>query len=193
LAGSQALVCHRRLSAALVVAIISSALFVSPPVEASASAEALLLSDLARTRASHGLRPLPMAPDLRDAARAHASTMARRGETFGGSAAAARASGWVRMGVNVGRGGMWQDIATLWHTAATSRATMLDRRADDVGIGVVEGPDGLLYAVQLVRTRGSWSGTRAARSHTARAAATARASTEGALVVSMLVRMTAAG
>ena len=121
-------------------------------VRADAAMERTLLTDLNRIRASRGLRPLALSPELSRAARGHATAMAQLGffshdSANGASFArriacfypAGRARSWV-----VGENILWQgqsaavsDAVAAWMASPGHRANILASDFRVIGIAAV--------------------------------------------------------
>ncbi len=124
-----------------------------PRVPATASK---LLAMLNRARARDGLAPLRRAKALDQVARAHAKAMIRTGRVAhdaGDGTPAERLQGAQlsarRVGENVARAPTLRRVHRALWNSPSHRDNMLDSSFDRVGIAVVRGERGKLWAVQL--------------------------------------------
>lgn len=107
-------------------------------VPSPAAAEADFVARINGLRASRGLGPLSVDPELTAAARSWASVMAGEGRIFHASdLSAGVTTRWAKLGENVGVGG---DVASLFQAFVDSPshlANLVDPAYSRVGVGVV--------------------------------------------------------
>jgi uncharacterized protein YkwD len=128
---------------AAVFAVVSCLIASAPAPAAPTSAERALLTEINRTRAAHGLRPLRVDLRLERAARAHSAWMLRTG-TFAHGPFGRRIASYGARGPAVGENLAWgvggsatpPGIIQGWLASPSHRANLLRRGFTRIGIGV---------------------------------------------------------
>jgi uncharacterized protein YkwD len=123
-----------------------SLLFSASPALAGTSSVQSLLAAVNAARASHGLRPLHVAPTLERAARAHSRDMLQHNyfahSDFGARMAAFRVPG-PTMGENLawgtGRYGQAASVVQKWLASPEHRRNLLRPGYSRIGIGIARG------------------------------------------------------
>lgn len=112
-----------------------------------ASSSSSYLSVLNQERASRGVSPLHLSPDLVQVAQSWSDEMARTGVLRHNPRLKSAVSNWWSVGENVGMGPDLQDIEqAFWHSPE-HRANILDAHYTDVGIASTYGDDRLWITV----------------------------------------------
>lgn len=127
--------------AAVVVALLSGALFFVHPMPARAEAnadETQFFGMLNALRAKLVLPPLVSDPQLQNVARAWSSKMASDGGLSHNPALATQVTDWRTLGENVGTGGSVASIEAALEASPHHYENMTDKAFNYVGIGVVE-------------------------------------------------------
>ena len=119
---------------------------------AHAGAEQDFVAEMNAERTVRGLPPLQVYSDLVDDARAQSAAMQERGTIFHNPNLANVTSDWLALGENVGVGASVGSLHAAFMSSANHRANILGDY-NYVGVGVAEGPDGLLW-VTVVFMRG---------------------------------------
>ncbi len=109
------------------------------------------LRHLSVERSERGLAGLASAPDLQAVARRHAQRMADRGQPYHNPALTSEVEGWSLVGENVGFGPNVDMVHDAFMDSAPHRATIVDARFTEVGVGAVRDPNGRLWVVQVFR------------------------------------------
>jgi uncharacterized protein YkwD len=103
-----------------------------------------------RERAARGLPALQRSSCLDSIADAWAAQLALVGRLIhnpGAGNATDSCMAWSRVGENIGYDGTIDDLEDAWMASAEHEENILDPGFTQVGVGVVSGPDGLLYVV----------------------------------------------
>ena len=155
-----------RVIAALVGALVFTA---SPFPKAGAltSDEGSLLSYTNSERGKYGKPSVSLASDLNAVARRHSARMAERRAIYHNSNLPSEARNWRKIGENVGRGPSVSAVHRAFMGSSSHRTHILDGAYDRIGIGVVEGSDGLLYVTEVFVDRTSGATRVAPRRRTA--------------------------
>jgi uncharacterized protein YkwD len=99
-------------------------------------------------RASHGVPKLSPASDAMAKAQSHAQAMAASHSLFHSSLTSGIAPGWYILGENIGEGPSIDSIEAALIASSPHRANMLNSRFNQVGVGVAQSADGLLWITE---------------------------------------------
>jgi uncharacterized protein YkwD len=121
----------------------------SAPAEATTTRETRMVEKINHTRANHGLPPLRVSPDLAAAAHAHSVSMAGQGMLFH-TASLTSFCCWDVIAENVGAGFTIRGVHRSFLRSAPHRANILDRRMQQVGMGIVS-VGGRLWVTEVFR------------------------------------------
>lgn len=149
----------RRLGPTRLAVLLTLVLALVPtirPIAAGAGpGEGDLVSRINAERSARGLAPLAVDGRLVEHGRSHSAAMAAAGSVFHSLDLASAASGWERMGENVGRG----STVGVVHEAFMASPGHRDHILGDfthVGVGTHEGEGGMLYVtVAFMRVAGA--------------------------------------
>ena len=111
------------------------------------SEEAQFVVRVNALRASKGLAPLAVDPQLRDIARAWSAQMAAAGGISHNPALADQVSNWQKIGENVGVGGDVTTIENAFEASPHHYANLVDPAFTYIGIGVVDA-NGSIWVTQ---------------------------------------------
>lgn len=132
------------LSAVLAVLLVAEA---GPVAGAGASADARLVERLNSLRASRGLAPLTVDPELSAVARSWSARMAQEGRLSHNPDLPAQAPPrWVMLGEAVGAGADADAVHESLAASGVHHRTMTDPHFDAVGVGTAVAGDGRLFA-----------------------------------------------
>ena len=128
----------RRLCRSTVLVVITAtAAAVGLAAPSYASIESSYLSILNQERASHGLAPLQLNPELTRVAQGWSSHMAASHVLAHNPGLTTQIGNWQAVGENVGDGPDLRDLADAFWASAPHRSNILDRGYTQVGIAAV--------------------------------------------------------
>ncbi len=141
----------RRFGAAMAaVSAVTAVLMVAEVAPAGgtvASADAVLVERLNALRASRGVAPVSVDPELSSVARSWAARMAaERRLSHNGQLASQAPPRWVSLGEAVGAGTDANSVHGALVASPTHSRTMTDAQFDAVGVGTAVAEDGQLFA-----------------------------------------------
>ncbi|MEO7837064.1 MAG: CAP domain-containing protein [Acidimicrobiales bacterium] len=142
---------------AALVGITGVALAAGPASADTGSDETAFVEKLNELRATRGLPALAIRAELIDVARPWAGRMASVGTISHNPDLAAQApSNWVRIGENVGVGPNVQSLHDAFVASPLHFRNMIDPEFDLVGVGVVNGPPGIIFVtVNFMKAQGA--------------------------------------
>ncbi|HUR17663.1 MAG TPA: CAP domain-containing protein [Acidimicrobiales bacterium] len=135
--------------------VLSGATVLAAPASADTGSDEMgFVQKLNELRTSRGLPALGTRVELSDMARAWSGRMAGAGGISHNPDLAAQAPGdWARLGENVGIGPGVQSLHDAFVASPLHFKNMIDPEFDWVGVGVVNGPPGIIYVtVNFMRT-----------------------------------------
>ena len=130
-------------------------LWVSLPTAASAdtvSDEAAFVAHINGLRASKGLAPLEVHPNLVEKARAWAATMSREGRIWHSKLSDGITADWAKLGENVGMGGWVDALHAAFVASPNHYANLIDPDFNYIGIGVVYAGETLFVSEMFMKT-----------------------------------------
>lgn len=143
---------HRRTTITLLTVLVLGLLWAGGPATAQAvEAEQGFVTRINQQRQAAGLAAYSPASDLQAVARRHAQRMADRGEHYHNPNLTSEVSNWSIVGENVGRGHDVEGLHQAFMASRTHRANVMSDQLTQVGVGVVQTPDGMLWVVQVFR------------------------------------------
>ena len=139
---------------AMCVVLSGATALAGPAAADTGSDEMAFVQKLNELRAAHGLAALGTKGELFDVARRWSGRMAAAGGISHNPDVAAQApSNWARLGENVGIGPSVQTLHEAFIASPLHFKNMIDPNFDWVGVGVVNGPPGIIYVtVNFMRT-----------------------------------------
>lgn len=119
--------------------------------ESPAAAEASFVQHINSARSAQGRAPLSSRGDLASVARNHAQRMLDRNDLFHNPNLGGEVNGWEIVAENVGTGISVDQVHRAFMGSSTHRNNILSSEVSEVGVGVVAGPDGSLWVVEVFR------------------------------------------
>jgi uncharacterized protein YkwD len=119
------------------------------PSAADVSGESCFVAAINAARSSAGLAPLGTDGDLLRVARVWSATMAASGDiSHNPNVADLAPPDWSSLGENVGFGPTCDSVSQAFMGSPDHLKNILDPSYSSLGVGVVDGPDGLMYVTE---------------------------------------------
>ncbi|HEX9314971.1 MAG TPA: CAP domain-containing protein, partial [Actinomycetota bacterium] len=116
---------------------------------ADTTEESCFVSAINAARSSAALAPLGADGDLLRLARVWSATMAAAGDiSHNPNVASLAPPDWSTLGENVGFGPTCDSVVQAFMSSPEHRRNILDPSYSSLGVGVVDGPDGLMYVTE---------------------------------------------